>query len=83
MPRNTVQKTRQLTEYEGIKVVGGVVTPTRGILDGNMNITRAETMLRRQNPSVSLTRVSHVARLYYMDFDDFYENASYTETRLD
>lgn len=83
MARSTVQKTRVMTEYEGVKIVGGAPVKTSGLIDGNMDITRAQAFLRATNPSVSLTAVHHVSRLYYMSFDDFYDKASYTESRID
>lgn len=72
-----------MTEYKGVKVIGGAVVNTEGIMEGNLDLNRAEAVLRKQNPSVSLTSVHHVCRMYYMDFNDFYDIARYTEQRLD
>lgn len=81
MPRNTVQKTKTQTIAHGFIVEDDAPKPVSFMLDGKYTINTAQKLIRREQPSFSISNCTYTETLYTMTFDEFFQLATPHETK--
>lgn len=81
MPRNTVQKIKTTTTAHGFVIVDGNPQPIRFQLDHKCTEQQAQRIIRKSQPSFSVSSCTYVDTLYTMTFDQFYAAATPTEVK--
>lgn len=81
MPRNTVQKIKTTTTANGFVIVDGNPQPISFQLDQKLSEQQAQRIIRKSQPSFSISSCSYVDTLYTMTFDQFFASATPTDVK--
>lgn len=81
MPRNTVQKIKTTTTAHGFVIVDGNPQPISFQLDHKCTEQQAQRIIRKFQPSFSVSECTYVDTLYTMTFDQFFATATPTEVK--